>query len=288
VFDPGLLSRLQGRGVEVRRAALSAAAFGVETGSAVGPWIQGALEDTDAGVRAAALEVGARLGSSFVRSAARQVLERDDSIALACCVLAVHGEERDLEHLLSLAKTGRREAVWALGFSGQARAAAALFDLLQDPVLGGLAAEGLQAILGVRLAAAAPPVTPGAVDADAGEEDQEEEVAPPLASQAGAFHWCPPASIGGGRVDGVAAERAVRAWPGRGDTSAQRWLGGAPSSDAALLRALRKEPLRQRHVRALELGARSAGRLQLRTLTWGWRQYRELVGFESAAASSGQ
>ncbi len=65
-----------------------------------------------------------------------------------------------------------------------------------------------------------------------------------------------------------------------------RLLRGVPCNGAVLIQALRGAPLRQRHLRALELGLRTGGRVRLETLTWGWQQFAEVAGIQIPAAFS--
>jgi hypothetical protein len=202
---------------------------------------------------------------------------RRGALDLASIALAVSGNPADLERLEQAAAdpTLRRQALWALGLSGWIEGAEICLRALEDDKVLDLAVEGFEVISGIRLPSASAP-------AERGDDDDEAE------PTAAATFWTAPPFF---KRTPVEMKKAASEWSARkrslGATSGRFWAG-APLTGEALGVVLRREPLRRRHARALELDLRSKGEARLQTRTWGWHQTCEMGRLQIPARVSCQ
>jgi uncharacterized protein (TIGR02270 family) len=221
--------------------------------------------------REAALRIDPRLGLRELRQAFDR---RQGPLDLASMALAISASPEDLERLEQAAAEPalRRQAIWALGIGGWVVGADVCLRALNDDTVIDLAAEGFEAISGIRLASAAVP----ADEAGEGEASEPANITTP---------WAAPAFA---RRPAVDSKRAASEWSSRKQALGARVWAGAPLAGESLVVALKREPLRRRHARALELEVRSHGEVRLRTLDWGWRQLRDMGRLQVPARVSFQ
>lgn len=189
---------------------------------------------------------------------------------LARLALCLGGAPHDAEEVARCLEDPalRRDALFALGFSGRPAAAAACLPWLEDEEVGPVAAEAFSAITGLaiegRYRRPGPPE--GGPDAPLPplEEDLARDLAPgpdddlPLAAAGPVAAWW--------------EQAAPRLDPGA------RLLGGAPHDLPALLQALEGGPARRRGPLALELAIRSRGAVQVEPTALAAAQVRQLQG----------
>ncbi|QSQ21991.1 TIGR02270 family protein [Pyxidicoccus parkwayensis] len=228
-----------------------------------------ALDSPSPAVREAAVELGLRLGLRATwRQCQQWAAKKVSGCRRALELLAVGGEEEDLEALLALTREPRlrHDAVWALGFSGRVSVAEAALGWMrdEDPRFVRLAAEAFSAITGL--------VVEGAYQ----EEEEEEEPLPPLEEEdlVTPLGPDPEASLPRARPDAVEAwwKEAKRRFEPR-----TRYLRGLPLEPARLLSALRDEPMRRRHLLAMEVSFRTREALRLDTHTSAHEQQQWLL-----------
>jgi uncharacterized protein (TIGR02270 family) len=219
--------------------------------------LHGLMESPEPAVRDAALELGLRLGlRSAWKHCQRLVARQEPGCRRAMELLALGGEPADVEALLALTRVPglRAEAVWALGFSGHAAVAEAALGWMRDKDtrFARLAAEAFSAITGLPLEGAyLREEEAGAEKLPPLEEDLDVDLTP-----------APEADLPLAWPDRVAA------WwkDARGRFSPQlRYLRGRPLDTATLLEALAREPMRRRHLLALEVTLRNRGAPHLET-----------------------
>jgi uncharacterized protein (TIGR02270 family) len=224
--------------------------------------VERALTSADGEERAQAMAVGLVLGVKPAWSAWEQwVRAGGPGWGRAALLYALSGE-RDLSPLLAGLddEARRKEALFALGFTGRAAAVEAALGWIGEEKLGKLAAEAVSAVTGLAVEGklAAPPKR---WDPDAPEEGEEEEYGPESDLPA-------------------PKPEAVLAWwekEKKRFDPAQRWLFGKPWSMEGLLTALEDGPCRRREWLALDLAIRSRGQHQLETTAWARRQAAELA-----------
>ncbi|WP_049872402.1 hypothetical protein [Myxococcus hansupus] len=211
--------------------------------------VRQALRSELPSVRDVAQEVGLVLGLPEAWSAYEQAIARPtESWRLAAVVWALGTSGEELAPLLKgLDDPGRRrDALWALGFSGRREGAEALLPWLRDNALGPLAGEAFAAITGL-------PVAQGySVPSD---EDTEGDLPVP---------------------DAVRIEAWWKTARGRFNP-AERYLSGVPWSPERLVELLDHGSMRRRPVLALELAIRTGGRCQLDTGLLVAQQLREVA-----------
>jgi uncharacterized protein (TIGR02270 family) len=187
--------------------------------------------------------------------------------------------EPDLAPLLAgLADEARRkDAIFALGFTGRVAAVDAVAPFLEDEKLAKLAGEALSAVTGLAFVDEFA-AEPKRWDPDAEEPEEDEPEGPEADLPA------PDADV-------------VLIWWEHARTTldpAARWFLGKPWSGEAVLAALRDAPMRRREALALDLAVRTRGAVQLETGAWAREQgaalqrtaaarvergaYREVVG----------
>ncbi len=173
---------------------------------------------------------------------------RRGAVDLASIALAISASPADLERLAQAAAEPslRRQALWALGLSGWLEGAEVCLRALADEKVLDLAVEGFEAISGIRLPSAPP-------SDEAGEDDVPEPSVPATSWSAPPFFKRPPVDMKKAASEWSARKRSL------GATSGRFWAG-APLTGEALGVALRREPLRRRHARALELRPPLEGR----------------------------
>lgn len=238
-----------------------------------------ACRSPDARVVEAAVESGVILGIADAWAAGGHLAAGQAPAPSARLLLGLLGTERDQTSLydaLALEAT-RQEAMFALGFAGTFAAADAAVQSMQEPALAQLAAEALCAITGLDLEAQ----NLLAVEAEGAPEEpipfEQEDLDADLVPT-------PDELLPHPDVEGVT--RWWRANAGR-FRPRERYLRGRPLDLTTLRDALRAEPMRRRHALALELAARTHGRLQLQTRTFSSEQKRQLQSFTESAGSSG-
>jgi uncharacterized protein (TIGR02270 family) len=269
-IDPGVrLDPLAGsKDAALRRAVLRVARVFPER---VPPGtVERALASDDAEERALAIEVGLVLGVKAAWTACeRAARDAGPGWGRAAIGWALSGE-RDLGPLdAGLADPARRrDALFALGFTGRAAAAEAALGWIGDGQAGRVAAETISAVTGLAIEGrhAAPPERwdPDAPGDDEGEDEDGDGPDPELPApdpEAVAAWW--------------AAERP------RFDP-AQRWLGGSAWTMEGVVAALEAGPCRRRAALALDLAVRSRGAHQLEWTATARRQLAELAEIRRA------
>lgn len=251
---------------EVRAAAVHVAAASGQA-SCPGRIIQ-ALSDPAPPVRAAALAAGLGLGLRAALDGARALSSGDgEDAAQALLTLALAGEASPL---VSAAGAGslRSVATWALGFTGDVRAADACVELMHEPELAPMAGEAFAALTGITIA--------GDLMANEPEPEPEEEIAQLHADAQDALGPYPGGSTELPTPDCDAVEDCWAFARARFDPS-QRYLAGRPFGLAAVVDALERSPMRRRGPLALALAARTAGLAGCPQRLWAWRQRAALA-----------
>ncbi|MFP2930240.1 hypothetical protein ACLESO_34605, partial [Pyxidicoccus sp. 3LG] len=227
--------------------------------------VQGALLSESPSLRDTAQETGLILGLPEAwRLCGQRVANPAEGWGTAAGHWALGASGQELDPLLSALDVPdfRRDALWALGFSGRLAAAEALLPWLRDEEHAPLAAEAFAAITGI-------PLEPGFVLAP--EEDEEE------AEPQGADGELP-------RPDPVRIEQWWKEARPRFKAT-ERYLAGSPWSPEVLLKALEHASMRRRPLHALELAIRTGGRCLLETWPLAARQRQELERIRSAPGS---
>lgn len=236
------------------------------------------LSDPRPGVREAAILAGLVSGSRAAWKACHEAAELGGVGRRQCLLaLALGGEAREVEWLTSLLPEEelRPDVLWALGFSGQARAAEACLEWMSDEKAAALAGEAFSAITGLELNEQyqQAPREEEEMLIPLEEEDLNADLAPG-----------PEASLP------VPRREAVEGWwheARKGFERGARYLRGKRLGAAELLAALGSEPMRRRPALALELAIRSRGtrRLQPRAFTSRQRAEWEAVRTSQAGLS---
>jgi uncharacterized protein (TIGR02270 family) len=247
----------------LRAARWAPAALGREA-------LERALYSTHPEVRAAALETGVLLGRRVAWSVCqRWAREKNPTDSWALVLWGVGGEDVGALRERLAERPLRREALWALGFSGRLEAADLCFELLGDRDVGvaKLAAESFCAVTGLRLEGEYVRAEEEAEELSL-EEDLEQDL-----------HLRPEDDLK------LAEPWAVGRWwkQARRDFRPQaRYLRGQPFGPERLVEALRQEPMRRRPVLALELGIRTRGRHCVETRALVRRQLAQMAGMSAA------
>jgi uncharacterized protein (TIGR02270 family) len=228
-----------------------------------------ALDSPAPAVRNAAVELGLRLGLRATwRQCQQWAVRKVPGCRRALELLAVGGEDADLEALLALTREPRlrHDAVWALGFSGRASVAEAALGWMrdEDPRFARLAAEAFCAITGL------------VVDGMYRQEEAEDEPLPPLEEEDLDARLGPDPEAALPRANPDAVEAWWREAKGRFEPRT-RYLRGQPLEPARLLSALGEEPMRRRHLLALEVSLRTRDAVRLDTLASAHEQRQWLL-----------
>jgi hypothetical protein len=215
------------------------------------------LSDPDPGVRRSALHAGLVAGQPPAFRACRDLAgQGGETGRLARAAVAVGGGAEEASFLAGLLadEALRRDALWALGFSGRLAAAEACLPFLEDEELGGVAAEAFAAIAGLPLASPFlrdPPRPREEGELPPLEEDLEADLMPGPDDDLPLLH----------------APRVRRWWDEARKRldPAVRHLRGRPFDLGPIREELAGGPARRRPVLALELAIRSRGAAQVET-----------------------
>lgn len=220
-------------------------------------------------VRAAALETGLILGERAAFSALEDTIHgHGPGWGHAALLWSLSGDNQAVAPLVTALENPelRRDALFALGFTGRPAAIESALPYLSDDKLGPLAAEVISAISGLAIvgtfARRKSPWT-----AEAFDEDDEEDA---LAHDTDLPRPKP---------------KAVERWWGEARSRfdpAQRWIAGEPWSLQALLRAMEAGPMRRRAALAIELAVRTRGEIVLATDALSSRQWAESTAAQRA------
>ncbi len=225
------------------------------------------LVDPRPGVREAAFMAGLLAGVRAAWKACRKIAEEGGAGRRQCLlVVAMGAEERDVEWMVGLLRDEklRPDVLWALGFSGQPRAAEACLEWMGDGKVAALAGEAFSAITGLKVEKAyqwLPPREPESL-VPLEQEDLNANLVP------GPEESLP-----------VPLREAVEGWwrQARKDFErGARYLRGRKLGAGELLEALRTEPMRRRSALALEVAIRGKGASPLQTRALTNRQRDEL------------
>ncbi len=264
--DPGL--RLEplaaAGGADEARAIRTARVFPARLDPAV---VARALTSADAALRAEALETAAVTGIPGAGAACEATLaEHGPACGTAALLVAVSGEQDAVPTLVgALAAPGlRREAAFALGFTGCIAAADALLEAMADEKLAPVAAEGFAAITGLAMerdvVKRRRAWTPGAADDD--DELRGPDADLPVPDRDAVARWW--------------RERRPSLHP------SERWLRGEAWTPHRLLRELSDGPARRRAALSLEAAVRTRGQVRIAWDALSARQRREIA--EAAGA----
>lgn len=227
--------------------------------------IRKALGSTSDAVRAAGLQWGLVRNS---REAFQTCLDwsdaRGEAGGLARLAMSMGGEPAHLTRVLRLldVSTLRREALWAVGFSGKLLAAEACLPWLRDPKHAGIAAEAFCAITGLVL-----------TERFRKEQDEEPE-AEEDASDEGALD----AALELPRPESI-EPWWTEARPRFGKDA--RYLSGRPFTAETLVESLGSAMTRRRSPLALELAIRTQGRHRVEVLDFSHLQTHRLAELRS-------
>lgn len=268
--------------LELRRAA---ALLARHTASTEGlRQLDAAMQHRDATLRWAAIESGLIRGwpgawervwaEAFAQSSA--LPHRRE--ALAC--LAMLGDAAVHQRLLTeLTAAPTPALLWAAGLSGRRAAVDIAVELLEHPTLARLAGELVCAIAGLSSVDDRywldRGMTIGVDEDDALPELDDDELDAEL-------------SLAGDQALRLPNPEEIQLWWARRRPSFAeqlRHLAGRPLDAAQLLRGLHELSTRRRHPLALELAARSQGRLQITTRTLACVQYQQLRAIASGIDS---
>ncbi|NVJ06579.1 TIGR02270 family protein [Myxococcus sp. AM001] len=217
-------------------------------------------------LRAAALEAGLVQAQRPAWQACQAAAEAPDVMGrTARLMLALGGEDEDISRLVKLLASApalRPDTLWALGFSGRRIAAEACLPWLEDPLLGGLAAEAFCAITGLVLK-----------DGLRREREEEDDPLPPLDEDLRT-------PVTPGPEDALPLARAseVERWWSEARKHLRpdsRVLDGRPFTAASLVEALETLPMRRRPPLALELAIRTGGQYAVEPRGWLHVQRRQ-------------
>ncbi|RKH26652.1 TIGR02270 family protein [Corallococcus praedator] len=220
-----------------------------------------ALNTPDPAVREAALVLGLVRGQRIAWQACQQQLDaRDEAGSMARLLLAVGGEDKDIERLNSLLQVPelRADVLWALGFSGRPAAAEACLPWMHDKAFASIAAEAFCSIVGLKLEG------PLAKEQDPEDEELDLDGEP---------------RPGGGAALIAPNPEAVASWWARarkGFDPTKRYCSGTPINARDLVKVLLGVPMRRRPPLALELLIRSQGRIGVEVRAWALVQWEQL------------
>jgi uncharacterized protein (TIGR02270 family) len=219
--------------------------------------IEPALASPYVAVREAAIEAGVLLGVRGAWQACNKLVARNaGGSRLPLALLALGGERADLNTVIKRlgVKDLRRDALWALGFSGTSEAAEAALGLIDDDDLGKLAGESFTTITGLPIAGAF--AKPGETDNTSPPELEDDDAPLPVVKP----------------EDGLPTPNGekIRAWWEKAKAHLQpgvRYLYGQPATAEAMRQAVEIGPTWRRRVWLLEIAARSGIDLDLGA-TW--------------------
>lgn len=235
--------------------------------SDLAPLVEGPLGSPYVAVRDAAIETGVVLGMRAAWRACNKLVARNaPGCKLPLALLALGGEPVDLKTVLKRldVEALKRDALWALGFSGTIEAAEAALGLIDDEELGALAGESFATITGAPMVGAM--VKSGPTDKVSPLDIEEDDDAPP------------PAVKTEDDLPVPAGDR-VRAWweEARGSADFQpdrRYLYGRTLAGEPVRWAIEAGPTWRRRVWSLEMARRAGLDLDCRG-AWGRRQRSE-------------
>ncbi|MBJ6759812.1 TIGR02270 family protein [Myxococcaceae bacterium JPH2] len=263
------LEQLFEQGEPVLQEAVFHAAARVPQSLAPSLLTQG-LVSRETPVRNAALEAGLVLGHRAAWTACVELVSRQDSAStLAMLALALGGSSDEFQRLLGTLAVPelRKDALWALGFSGRRAAAEACLTWMREDTLCRIAGEAFTAITGLSLegefAIDEPPSPEELIPLE--EEDLDADLVP-----------SPDERLPHPNVE------AINRWWQKARAQLDpdiRHFRGKPFTPGQLLEQLRHGGMRRRPVLALELAIRTHGehRVSVRALTDHQRQELELV-----------
>jgi uncharacterized protein (TIGR02270 family) len=193
--------------------------------------------------------------------------------------MSLAGGQAEVRRLMDCldSPTLRKDALWALGYSGRVEAADGCVELLGDERNGRVAAEAFCAITGLVLEDQFI-----REESDAGREEpiplEEDDL---------------DADLSLSPEDGLLIPEpdAVRQWWRKarsGFDAGIRYLGGRPLSGEVLVDALKTASMRRRHVLARQLALGSRGMLRVNPRASTRRQLRQLARAREVLASSGR
>ena len=250
---------------ELQAAALRAA-YCSGTATVLASRLREFLQSPDATVREAALVLGLMGGQRVAWQACQQQADAGNEAGrMARLLLAVGGEDRDVERLIELLQVPalRADVLWALGFSGRLAAAEACLPWMREEPLASLAAEAFCSIVGLKLEGA---LLGQRIERDEETVPLEEDLARDLRMKE-EDALLPP------------NPEAIESWwaqARKGFEPASRYLEGKRFGPEGLSRALLTAPMRRRGPMALELAIRSQGRCMLEVRTWACVQSERL------------
>ncbi|MFY2558740.1 TIGR02270 family protein [Corallococcus terminator] len=257
----------------VRAAALRAACH--SPGQLDRSLLPRCLESPDPGVRDAAIEAGLLGGHGSAWAMCQTIVrQKTESLRLPALLAALGGQTREIGWLIALLAEPlhRRDALWALGFSGDPAAAEACLVWMEDEAVAPLAGEAFCAITGLQLKERFVLARPEPNELPPLEDDldddcipqPEDDLPPPSAAQVTAW-W---------------RKESRRFKPG------QRYLYGRPWSPEVLLDALFAAPMRRRTALALDLRLRSRGVLSVPVRAFTSHQFAALEVARSASPAT--
>ncbi|OJH37379.1 TIGR02270 family protein [Cystobacter ferrugineus] len=235
------------------------------------PLLRQPLSTTEPSLRDAALIAALLSGHREAWTTCRELaLARDPAPGLPMLLMSMGAGPGAVPLLRGLLEKPelRADVHWALGFNGHVAAAELCLEHLGDETVGHLAAEAFCAITGLSLTERFVAAPPEVEDADSEE---------PLEY---GRHTVP------GRGLPVPNPEAIRAWwkeARKQFEPAVRYLRGRVWTPTVFLQSLWSEPMRRRHVLALEATLRSQGVFQLRTDVFARQQLASLETLRTAA-----
>lgn len=239
-------------------------------------WLEHLTADVESTVSLAAIESGLVLGSRAAWAAAIALATKTREASRDALVwVAMLGEAEAVPAIAKRLEADPPDAnaLFALGFSGRVEAAELCLAFVEHEEVGRVAAEAFVGITGLPRDEdeywVEPPVpTPEDIQRSIESEPPplEEDLAQDLVAK-------PDDDLP------VPNPEAIRRWwadnRARFDAR-QRYIVGMPATTAALVRALRSEPLRRRHALATELACRTKGQAAVRSRSLGAAQRRQL------------
>jgi len=215
--------------------------------------IEPALASPYVAVREAAIEAGVLLGVRGAWQACNKLVARNaGGSRLPLALLALGGELADLNTVIKRlgVEDLRRDALWALGFSGTSEAAEAALGLIDDDDLGKRAGESFTTITGLPISGALTKA--GETDNTSPPELEDDDAPLPVVKP----------------EDGLPTPNGekIRAWWEKAKGQLQpgvRYLYGQPATAEAMRQAIEIGPTWRRRVWLLEIAARTGIDLDL-------------------------
>jgi uncharacterized protein (TIGR02270 family) len=240
-------------------------------------WITAGLRHEDPGVRSAAVESGVARGFEPAwRSAQQSARQRSPDAGPYLKMLAMLGTPDDHEIVYAALRIPalQREAIWALGHIGTARAVEACLAGMQHAPLARACGEAYCCITGADLARDRLTIVEPAPAVPAFEDDDLDADLVPSPEAL----W-PIPDVDAVRQHWQARQSAVDA--------TVRYLGGVPASIETRLTAVERGPMLRRPDTVLELRARTRGRYDVETRAFTQRQRQMMAAGRAAMASNG-